>query len=896
MSKVKLTFSVGYDSLVYIKDKNLFNHKFVGELQLLAYLERELGLTGEFLSEKERQAEYLGFLMEEQSNDNFVFIATSFEKDKIGVANELLLWRDQLKMCDWDFKKSISERLDLLSDIEKKYTVPFGISDRWLRVLVDFKNVDELNIESVDLRDDPELLHPILSNVFDLLEHKGVRVDANLFEMSHDISTNLMKVKDVLINNTSKVRLDASDNSFQIVRFKDSIIAADFLAQQIELGLSSNTVVINRNNYGLDTSLLSYNLPLSGAKVTEANPQQIQLFKLLPALLFKKVNPYNLLSLFDLPMLPFSKSLAYRLKKVLIENAGLGNEDWFSAITEVRNQIEKEGSQNKKGKLKKIELYINRERKDKVSSGDLLDIYSDIQTWASQSLNYVNSEVMKMQLTKLQSLSNVFIQSLNSLNKVEFTEQELTVLISKIYDPITFSANAKERGSVDVYDKSAAIYDKVEHLVWFDFYNTEIKADFGAFLMQKEKENLFKSEGFFFWHEYKQVELKFQLLKNAILKTDNRLTLFIVDKSVGESTKEHPLYTQLRSAISNIKEFEHNFDLNDFSLDGWGASKVKQIAKNTLPEQKAYIEINKAHASLLKKRDLESYSSIEKLIQDPIDWVMKYQAKLDEKGFGEIGDLRILKGNLSHIVVQTLLQKDKEGNINLFEMDIDLEIDNQLEIYTPQIASPFYLDENTFEFTKFRNQLKKSFKGLLTIIKDNNLKFDSFEKEIINTIGGVKFSGSIDLLFRKDNVPVVIDLKWTAKSKTYREKIKEGKALQLALYSKLFIDSSVISAYYLLSDAIMFTNSSSLKGDAVIKVDPKYDEDTIIRKALNSYKYRWKKEFKNGVLESAEGVSINEIKYVIKIEDLYPLNLDSKKKVKAENYYSKFRLFKGLVK
>jgi hypothetical protein len=40
---------------------------------------------------------------------------------------------------------------------------------------------------------------------------------------------------------------------------------------------------------------------------------------------------------------------------------------------------------------------------------------------------------------------------------------------------------------------------------------------------------------------------------------------------------------------------------------------------------------------------------------------MSYKAKLDEKGLGNIDELITLKGNLSHIVVQTLFQRQKDG-------------------------------------------------------------------------------------------------------------------------------------------------------------------------------------------------------------------------------------------
>jgi hypothetical protein len=172
MKKTTLVFSIGFDSFVYKNKDGLFNKKFVGELQLLSLLERELGLSGEFKTNKERQAEYLEYVTKEIEGKD-VFISESFKNDNIGVANELLKWRDQLKLCNWNFSKGISKRLDLLVDIENKNEVALGISDRWMLVLENLKTATSLNIESVEVNDNLELTHPIYKEIFSLLKTKG---------------------------------------------------------------------------------------------------------------------------------------------------------------------------------------------------------------------------------------------------------------------------------------------------------------------------------------------------------------------------------------------------------------------------------------------------------------------------------------------------------------------------------------------------------------------------------------------------------------------------------------------------------------------------------------------------------------------------------------------------
>jgi hypothetical protein len=898
MKKTALVFSIGFDNFVYKMNEGLFNKKFVGELQLLGLLERELGLSGEFKTNEERQAEYLEYVTKE-IDGKMVFISESFKYDAIGVANELLKWRDQLKFCNWNFSRGESERLNLLSEIEENNEVSVGISDRWILVLYNLKTTTTiLNIESVEVNDNLELLHPIYKQIFSLLQTKGIDVTTKELDLKQNDESNLSKIKNAIVKNETEIELDTSDKSFQVVRFKDAVIAADFLAQQ----LSKNTlspVIINNNNYGLDTSFLTFGIPLSGSEINNSNPQIIQLFKLVSALLFSKVNPYNLLSLLNLPMLPFPKSLAISLSKVLINNAGIGNIEWLDTISVFKKNINTD-EKNYKEKLKSIEFYIERKRTEKVSKEELINLYTGIASWSTTMLSIAKTDSARTQLSNLKILSRSFIKTIENIQENEFTARELDRITKKIYEPITISINRKEKGSHKVLIEPEQLYDNAESLVWFDFYNQNLSAAFCDFLMQSEIEELKKQKNILFWIQENQIQLQLENLQKGILKTENKLYLFIVERANGESTKEHPIFTQLSSSTNNLEDFIYDFsvDNSDWLNFDWSEPQFEQNKKITLPTACNYIEIN--NSALLKKRGTESYSSVNELIHNPLDWIMNYQAKITERGLGNIDELITLKGNLSHIIVQTLLEKEKQGKVDLSITDSDVAIDTLLEEFTPQIASPFFLDENTFEYKGFVTQLKKAFKVLLGIIKNNDLKYDSFEYKAEGKIASVDFAGNIDLLFYKNDLPIIIDLKWTFSTKKYTAILKEEKSIQLAMYAKLLNHSSAITAYFLLSDAAMYTTSKVLAGIGIktveLQEDAYYVNDRINERTINSFNYRWN-EFNEGKIELSEEMLIEDIEYGsnTELEDLIPLD-HKDHKVKKVNPYSNYSLFKGKVK
>lgn len=894
MNNPKYIFSQGFDSFVYKTTTNIFNAKYIGELQLLGILERELGLSGEFKSNEERETEYLEVLSKYLKTNN-TFISDSFYKDEIGVTKELLRWRDQLKFINWNFSDGISERLDLLAYLENNNSIPMGVSDRWLFVLEGIKSINSINIDSIEINDDLDLYHPFFKTLFNFLKEKGVEITSNKTEITVD-NSNLSKIKNAIING-AKTTLDKGDNSFQILRFKDSIIASDFLADQLKSNSDFKPIIINRDNSDLDTSFLSYNLSLSGADLHSSNPQIIQVFKLVTSLLFDKTNPYNLLSLLNSPILPFPKKLAVKLSKALINNAGIGNEEWNETLESYKNSIE--NTPYKKQKLQVIELYLERERQEYVSTEDLIQLYRNLSSWAGKMIALGKTQSTRDQLTYLHKMSVNLVNTVIKLDKETFSSRELDKVINKIYEAVTININNKEKESHTVINSPSQLHNSPNSLIWFDFYNHSIVANYCEFLLQSEVQELEKEEGILLWSQDNQIQFQIQNLQKGITKADKKLYLIIPAEAKGTITTSHPLYANLTAYIKNLDDFIYDFSFEDIEIKGydWVKSNISEIEPIQLPQQTNYINIEKSE--LLEKRVTESYSSIDNLIKYPLDWVLQYQAHITEKGLGNIQEFMTIKGNLSHLVVQTLLQKQKDGEVDLYKVDTDNEIDKLLNLLTPQYASPFNLDENIFEYKSFAVQLKKSFSTLLQIIKTNNLVYDSSEYEAKGKVDIIEVAGKIDLLFYKGNTPVIIDLKWTFSTKKYSKILEDEKSIQLATYTKLLGDKSAITAYYLLSAATLFTTSNQLNGQGVrvinLKEDATYVNDRISAKTINSYNYRWK-EFDDGIIESAEDMSLDEIEYNDNVELANLIPLDEYKKTKKVNPYSSYGLFKGFVK
>ncbi|MBI9062755.1 MAG: PD-(D/E)XK nuclease family protein [Marinilabiliaceae bacterium] len=892
MHKLKLIFSHEFVNPVYKHSKNHINVKFVGEIQLLSLLERELGMSGIFKSNRERENEYLRAL-KELVQVGETFISKSFAEDEIGVSKELLMWRDQLKLANWDFKTQISERLDLLAEVERKEEVSPGTADRWRRVINTLKKGISLSIGEIEICDNLDIMHPFYRELFNALKNCNVVISSRA-TVKYSVNGNLGRLQKALRTSQKDVEFDAADKSFQIIQFADDQIAADFLAGQLKNNF--DPVIINQDNMVLNASMSSYGLPLAESSINRSNPQVLQLFKLLPELLYKPFRPDNLLALFNLPVSPIPGKLAKALGRVLANTNGIENEAWYNAINAFVSSFEDETEEKKSKRI--IDRYLSFQRDKVITSKDISDLYGHVASWVLSVLNvedYYKGDPKV--LYHLRAMCTDLMDTLDNLNKEYLSLPELDRILSKVYTSVSLDTQYKEVKSCMVIAEPGQLYDQAKDLVWFDFHSRNLQATYCNFLFQSEYNKLEEFDGICLWTKEHQVQYQLQQLYKGFLNVNERLFLFIPDMVSGNETTAHPLMATLKATVSNIEEFVYEFELGTGDVRETGLSdyELNEVVQKKLPE--AVHEINIENASLLQKRQTESYSSINNLIHYPFDWVMDYQARLSEKGMLGIGEAMTLKGNLSHMIVQELLQKHKKKELDFFEADIEKEIDGLLIQYTTKYAALFLLDEHLFEYNMFVNQLKQSVTNFREIIHENNLNFHSDEYEVQGNIKGVDFSGRIDLLFYKDETPVIIDLKWTYSSKKYNRMLEEEKAIQLALYNQL-MSANGMTAYFLLSHGVLFTVNPSLKGKNVttVKVGDPYSMDaTIVQRMMNAYEYRWN-EFKKGEIEEAEGEELSVINFAVDTEAMDLIPLDEDNRCKKVNPYSGYGLFKGDVK
>lgn len=910
---MKIHYSPFFDGNVYIDYKKrgniVFDEIFVGDAGLLSELELRIGLSTKILSQPERIAYYAGVLNKVFQKDPGLFIKGSFETDEFGTASEILRWRDELITAGWTTNiTGNSEKLRLLAKAEKvaienKINIK-GISDR-IKALTKYKGSLLHNDNELIVHFPKEHLPPHIVLLFEKIPScKYISYDKAIA----DKKTNLHKVQNSLLNQ-KKVKLDLKDtDSVSILEFNRQDSAYEYLANE---DYKDDNVFINSDNRTFDEYQFLYGNAFSGSKLKDANPEIIQLFKLGCSLFIKPLNIYNLLSYLQISRHPLPSVLRRQLIDVITEQGGIINKEWNKAIDEF---FEKE-KKKEKGKNRDILVFlpINHKEDTEINKAELIKYIKNLKNWSTKQLilqsNKKNNESTdeiydtseSNDVTEDKTEAFIIEQTVSLMN---FCETFLIILrdhadetinidkfkswILSVYEPKTYKFTEAQTGSQKVIESSAAIADYVKELVWTDCNGGEVQARFLNFLNESECQFL-ENNGVNIWGTDAQIRSALFAQLFPVLNCTDKLVLISSKKGKGASLNKHPLMIRIEALCENIDEF--------LQKDSLSNADMIELNKINLPENKLYIETGKKN--MFPPRERESYSSLSDLIQNPLDYVLRYHAKLEDKSVIQLSDEKRTEGNVAHHFIHTIIE-DSEKELNKINNLLNSEYEKRFIKVVTEKGAVLLSEQNKIRLTSFKRTLRNSLHDLFEIIEKNNLKITGSETEDVveHKDKKIKLYAGVDLLLTDRNGNhIIFDLKWTSSKTYYYNLMKENRALQLEVYKHVLektvhVNNVSIVAYFDLKHSLLYSSRKFEPGICQIETE---NSDDIFEQAMNSYTYRYK-ELDKGIIESAEEMLLEDINYYTDTEKsaLFPLkNGYNDKKAKAVNNFSSFKTFKG---
>lgn len=874
---MKLVFNPNYGSKVFVKtDGCMMNEKVVGPQGLLNELELRAGLTGRYLDDFQRAILYARAMKKAIAKNADLFFTKSFEKDKLGTATIVLAWRDALVKAGWDKHFMGNRRLNDLAEVEAFFDEK-GEADRW-RILLDFAHtLLMLSVDdSIEVPCEQKHLDPLYRQLFESMVSQGCKVfykpcgiDGELHEKT------------------------------SVYSFKNDIEMAEWLAQQ-PLG-EDDVLVCN------DTSILNLNLAIVGKPQVGAESNAIgaimQIFSLGLELLNKPININTLLAYLQLPATPLSsicvkrqnskgedyyQSLSKALLKQLLEDNGI-SETWDALINEA--VYDYEGNDvSKSDKRRKAMLFINQ-WKEVSGQGDNCTVEkAKVVKYLEQMKEWAKSHLYDEEKA---SQFNAVIANCETMMMILEDEpdmiktHDLMLWAAQISRPIALSTLTARKGSINVTDDVTNLHTAPNTLYW-DCTVKEYRFKNDLDFLSPGEIDILKNNHIEVPDRETLLKNKREMMLGALSKVKERIVMLECEVIGGAVPVEDPVATELRLGgkltAQQLSPVQH--DMEEKPVE---AVSTKQ----------AEYQLN----SFDYKRDSESYSSLDELIQRPFDYVMDYILRLREYGKAAMDDMDTLKGHLAHAYVEMLTEEGRH-NLSSMRQIHTSQFDEKLAFLTETKGALLLLEENELDYKRFKSLLKKSVDVLLNIIEQNSLTIVGSEQKYeaeIPVIG--KMNATIDFVLKDlSGDYVIIDFKWN-QGQTYKRKLEENDELQLAVYRAVLEqylkdtgDNHKVSfmGYYVLPRHTLYTIYETMHHSNIEVVTPEMARD-LMALASNSYAYRME-QLKAGIVEEGEGLELANLQYQTDTssQQLYPLrHAYSRETDKEMSYGCKNIVLKG---
>jgi ATP-dependent helicase/nuclease subunit B len=790
----------------------------VGPKGFLGLLEAALGLAGPTTPAAVRIARYQGRL---RLLDNGArFYSQSFARDAWATAKQILAWRDELYASGWrgQLIDNAGTRLQTMASLEIGEGQPLGKSagERLLTVLDGLKTGRAVPIETIDIVVSEERLPMMWRRLFSCLRKAGIAI-RNISAPVQTGDSDLIAIQGTLRGD--KATKFSGDGSFIILDAEDEWQAADAVAAWLSSGDNRETVIVRGAGCpALDAACRRLGLPRPGW--TETSPQRsaLQVLPLALEMLWEPLEPARVMEFLNLPRSPLPRFVSRNFARSLQDEAGIGGERWTKAWQEsIKTSTDSRRSEglndaairkenDKDTDNWKFWLEPNRFRRSEGIPVKLIqDVCRRISQWSGSIAQRDDDHLFLTAAAHSAALS----ESVAALGEPLIP----AIQLGRIIDAVTAEgasapAASEEAAPWSLVDVPGQIWGTSDTVVWWGFTgdlsspprppwsNAEIAAlgTVDAYVEPIEEIVLREAAS---WRQ-------------AILAAKSRVILAMPRRLRGEAATPHPLwheiFAQLESlhAVTKARIPTQTISNNETVYLGDRAIKRQAISPLALPSAQRRWAVP---ASTIKRRPIESITSIKTMIECPLAWALNYGAHVRPGVLNVLPDDANLIGILAHGVVEKLFEQRKSWTPEE-AANAAAKMFDSLAI---QKAAPLLRPGYAVEYERAKARVSDSIRLLVQMIGNAGLSVRGVEQEIVVTFApGQDFSGYLDLVLEDvKGQSVILDLKWSSRDKYRREEVQEGRALQLAAYTWLEEQAgrtSLGAGYFMLrQQSLLFT-------------------------------------------------------------------------------------------
>lgn len=920
---MRILFSPEYSGSVFARAKDgsdvMMDTVILNTRGLTDMLELRLGLHYEDMPQNERLARYYEAVCRYMADEPDNIMAASFKNSDLGTAKAMLAWSDGLRNLNWDFEGAdISGRIAALVGVEQHFSNSAG-TDIAARINNVSKEIIDQKLDCsgmhIEVAIPKELLLPNVQSLLDSLEKNG----ATFSEAAHasEKKNNLGRVRDLITRNQKgKINLDPDDDSILIYKFPDEKSACEYLSFS---EMADVDLWINADNKQMDDWMRLIGRPLTGSEIADCSPQLTQLFVMGISMFSTPLNVNTLIEWLNMPVHPLDRYFRSLLADVIVRKGGYRNDDCRKIIhkfidgeyvyldaeqqtlTEDQQKEIRRKDIEKRRKLVKIFL-PSLDRTEGISVADIRTFVSGLSSWARQRAHTLadgedNTQWIE-QLSAVAGMCDAFHILLGTVTTEKIDYKVLDSWMSIIYQKNIYTNAVPEIGCRIVVDSPSKIATVSGKTVWVGVDGDTGMPQDCAFLYPSERTGLTESKCIKPRQEKDENAYYERLMHTPLLMTENQLILVIRERINGEPALKHPLVVRLEQQIENFEDIVTSPRISIEDMH-----ECKKIER-----EKLSAELKIENADKIKWPDHLSPTTIETLVQHPFDYLMERLLEIVPDGKAQMSDVKTTKGKVAHAVIETLFSP-RGGQKFSTATEIKVRICSEFEkVYIDILESHgaiLLLAENKLAEKLLKEQLRNCLDALLEVIEVNELKVTGCEKSVDafmdlglpqakDSKGNVLHRdviGFIDMTLEdKHGNPVVFDFKWTTWSNGYQEYLQQNRSVQLEFYRCMLglnVGKEVMkTAYFLMPYARLFSKEP-FKGRYCTQITPD-NEDDIVEQLKKSIKYR-RKQISDGIVET--NGTFSDLHYVQETESKGLFPLKENEGVKAENFFSKYKLF-----
>ena len=913
--------------------------RFLNFPGLLNFLEVSLGISSFMPEDQKRLISYWNACQKVCDKKEFSGFLEAFMNDGLTVAEKLLKWRDFLVLSGWSSEIELFHGapivLKILALVEpefRKNKMAFGgEADHWQQLLekvcgLEFELPASLQKQKLICYDPADTICPTYLKILQALTKAGMQIEFRSASASAiNPESNLRRVQDFLLsgnNTTTGNPLREGDDSFSLIDFQEYAGEAQHLATMAN---SEKPVVILADYDEFLRSTLMRHGHSSSFSVKVWHPGGTQFLRCAGKIVFGPFWKDNISSFLKNSPCPVPRKLANQLLNHMGRKGDFGQawdaiiDSWFKdrglageTIWNGLNEIE----------IRRFLPYGNKpEERTQVPVSELQEYFALVVRWAEGSSKLPETIALFSGIKQAALRMTGFLELWGGQD-ISFIRFEKAA--QRLLSAVTLENGDKEAQSLYVVQHPGTVLGRVHTLYWTSFAANHKVNSIYQEISPEVHRTLDEIPNLDYYPETPATIRKREWYQwvRCIAQVTERCCL-IAPRFLVEENGVHPLQPELlklkglkhRKPLSLQEEFEaitgnpgpdSLFGL--FELPGlWFPRREYFPLKGFSEWLDKTISTSDSGYRLI---NYESYSGLDKLIQHPMEWLMKKLKGFSTDNPDDFSNTSLAEGNAFHRFAELVFGQKEQNREGLDLKPFKPVEKEQWEFLINQSVlekgSILLLPKNRLEYSKFRKEAMDAMDCLCSFIYINGFTRigieNSFRMELPEEYPLAGLTGKIDMMLAKaapdgsEKDVVIIDLKWSGNQKKYEKLISENDAVQLAVYAQVVPQAQWLG-YLLLPDMRLFgANSEELKMPQGMEIaDPELvfnqgRAQNVQQKLWESLRFRLK-EIADGNLETGDDFQVNSLNYGI-AQNVKMISLDASQSIKYASYSDRLAVLK----